>query len=52
MEIVDVYCQPEFDPPNVVIVFAGQVPFVVSTAVYEYLRTVIPGLPENPCSAA
>lgn len=50
MDIVSVTCNSTIDPPQIVITFAGQIPFQVSTAVYEYLRTLIPELPENPCA--
>lgn len=51
MEVVSVTCNSTIDPPQIVITFADQIPFQVSTGVYEYLRTVIPGLPANPCAA-
>lgn len=51
LEIIDVYCQPEYDPPMIAIVIAGQLPFSVTTAIYEALRVPL-GLPANPCAPA
>lgn len=50
-EIIDVYCQPEFDPPNIVIMLVGNIPIVVSTQYYEALRLLWPELPANPCAS-
>jgi len=48
MPPIEVYCDYSIDPPKVVIIIAGQLPFGVSLAVYELLKGPL-GLPDNPC---
>ncbi len=48
MEIVSVTCVRTLDPPEISIIIAGQLPFQVSTGVYELLKGPL-GLPDSPC---
>ena len=48
MEIVSVTCVDTLDPPEISIIIAGQLPFQVSTGVYELLKPLL-GLPDSPC---
>jgi len=48
-EIISVFCIDSIDPPMIVITIAGTVPLVVSSGIYELIRTSL-GLPENPCA--
>jgi len=47
-EIISVECIDSLDPPQISIVIAGQLPFQVSTGVYELLKEPL-GLPDDPC---
>lgn len=49
MEIVSVTCVTTLDPPEISIIIAGQLPFQVSTGVYELIKGPL-GLPDSPCA--
>lgn len=47
-DLIEVRCVDTLDPPEISIIIAGQLPFQVSTGVYEYLKGPL-GFPDNPC---
>ncbi len=49
LPLIEVECIETLEPPEISIIIAGQLPFQVSTGVYELLKGPL-GLPDNPCA--
>lgn len=49
LPLIQVECIETLDPPEISIIIAGQLPFQVSTGVYELLKGPL-GLPDSPCA--